>query len=281
MPVVLACACAALILFLAIVQLASDSFAARAAAQPGSVPWRVSPAWALSVYRALDRAAPAPYVKETLARAALESGDPAAALRYATRLPASPERNEILARVAQRRAQPVLALEYFFAAPDIDEVQMHVDAIGARDPAAALDLERRLRDRLAALNTHPDAVAEADWRMGVIASREAERAAPAVRGAWNLRALQSYELAHSLAPFSSKYGLTAANQAYSNGDDADAGLFYRQTVEQDPGSADAVAGLGLVALRAGRRAQAENYLARARGIDARAQMVRVLERELQ
>jgi len=266
---------------LAIVQLASDSFAARAAAQPGAIPFRVSPAWALAVYRALDRIAPAPYVEETLARAALQSGDPDAALRYAMRLPASAQRNEILARVAERQAQPVLALEYFFAAPDIDAVQMRVDAIGARDPAAAFDLERRLRDRLAALQTHPDAVAEADWRMGVLANRQAERVPAASRGAWASRALQSYELAYALAPFSSKYGLAAANQAYASGDDAGAERFYRQTVEQDPASADAVAGLGLVALRAGRRAEAETFLRRARGIDAGAPMVRVLERALE
>ncbi len=235
----------------------------------------------MEIYRALDRVAPAPYVEATLARAALDDGDPAAALRYAMRLPPASERNELLARIALRESEPVLALEYFFAAPDIDAVQIRVDEIARHDPAGALELEERLRDRLADLQTHPDAVAEADWRMGVIASRASELARPgAERAAWNARALASYELAHSLAPFSSKYGLAAANQAYADGDGADASKFYRQTVEQDPGSADAVAGLGLIALEQGRRADAERYLTRARGIDRASPMAAVLERKL-
>ena len=81
----------------------------------------------------------------------------------------------------------------------VNTLALRVDASGARDPAAAFDLERRLRDRLAALQTHPDAVAEADWRMGVLANRQAERVPAASRGAWASRALQSYELAYALA----------------------------------------------------------------------------------
>ena len=89
--------------------------------------------------------APAPYVEETLARAALEDGDVAAAERYAMRMPAIPERNELLARVAERRGDETLAIEYFFAAPDIDAVQRRAGELAKRDPAAAFDLEARDR----------------------------------------------------------------------------------------------------------------------------------------
>ena len=282
MPVVLACACAALLFALCAVQLASDSFAA-SAARPGSLPRRVSPAWAMKVYGILDRVAPAPYVEETLARAALDGGDPAGALRYAVRLPPTPERNELLARVAQRQGEPILALEYFFAAPDIDAVQTRVDAIALRDPIAALELERRLRDRLEGLQTHPDALAEADWRMGLLAIEETWRLRPGgtQRADWNQRALRSFEVAHALAPFSARYGLAAANQAYATGNQAEALRLYSETLEQDPANADAIAGIGLVALQQGRRADAERYLSRARSIDANTPLVRALERGLQ
>ena len=278
----LVCTCAALLLTLGIVQFASYAFAAGVAA-PGALPTRISQAWALSVYRTLDRVAPAPYVEETLATAALQQNDPAQAQAYATRLPGTPERDELLARVASERNEPLLAIEYYFAAPDVDAVGLQVDRLDrAGDPVAALDLERRLRDRLAALTTHPDAEAEADWRMGVLA-REASLDVPpgAKRDGWNRESLQDYELAHALAPFSSKYALAAANQAYSTGDDADAKRLYAQTVQRDPHSADALAGLGLVALRAGNRDEAERFLTSARDVEADAPMVRALERALQ
>ena len=137
-----------------------------------------------------------------------------------------------------------------------------------------------MRDRLIDLRTHPDAVADADWELGLLESRLGYTSLPTQRPAWRRRALRAYERAIVEAPLSAKYALSAANQALAVDDLSGALRWYRQTADQDPGSADAVAGQGLVALRRGERAQAAVLLARSREMDARAPMVAALERAL-
>lgn len=266
---------------LAAVQLASDALTSGAAA-PATLPRLVPPAFGMAVYRLLDRVAPAEYVEATLAQEAIERGDADAAQRYAVRLPASPVRDELLARTALLRGQNVLADEYFLAAPDPSAVDAAAQRLASQNPAAGYGLEALLRERLARSGTHPDAVAEASWRMGRLANREAWRQVPgsAAQRAWLQRADRDFETAATLAPLSERYAVEAANQADLLGDRVRAARLFAHAAGIDPGSADAIAGLGVVAWQNGDRRGAMAYLQRARAIDPGALMVRALERDL-
>lgn len=271
----------ALVAALGAVQFASDAFTARAAA-PGTLPTRISTRFASAVYASLDRVAPAAYVEATLAHAALASGDDAAAELHALRLPASPTRDELLARIALARGEPALALEYFLAAPDAAAVQRVIEQRAARDPAAGYALALLLERRLALLRTHPDALADADWRVGLLANRTAWVQVPGstTQRAWLRRALDAFEEAVQLSPLSEQYVIAAANQADLLEDRRRAEQLFRSAEAIDPTSADAVAGLGVVAFQDGHRDVAGRYLERARALDPQSLMVRALERDL-
>ncbi len=271
----------ALLVALAFVQLASDSLDSRAAA-PGTFPQRISARFGDAVYGVLDALAPASYVESTLAERALERGDVASAQRYAVRLPASPGRDELLARVAGARGQTQLALEYSLAAFDSDAVQAAAQRLAVSDPKAAYDLERLLELRLSRRATHPDAVAEAQLQMGLFANQVAWRKVPGseTQRAWLRIALSDFESAVALAPLSERYAIAAANQADLLAERSRAEALFARAAEIDPGSADAIAGLGVVALQNGDRTAAVGYLNRARALDPRALMVRALERDL-
>jgi tetratricopeptide (TPR) repeat protein len=274
------CALAALVAGLGVIQSASYALNGDAAA-PGTLPTRVPLPFGLAVYHLLDRIAPAPYVESTLATHALRDGDTGAAERYALRLPASPIRDDLLAAIAQARGEQMLAFEYFLAAPDVDAVQRAADALGLRDPAAAYTLEGLLRVRLSLLQTHPDAVAEAYWHMGELANRVARRQVlgSIAQKEWFHRGFQDFESAVTLAPLSEKYVLAAANQADLLGYRNRATALFAHGVDVDPASADAIAGLGVMAYERGDLAQARAYLTRARAIDGSAAMVRALMRD--
>ena len=272
---------AALLLGFGAIQAASDAFESNAAAT-GTLPGRVPSHFGWAVYNALDRVAPAPYVESTLARGALAQGDLDSAERHALRLPSSPVRDELLARVAEARGQQALALEYFLAAPDADAVGAAAEATALRDPAAAYSLEGLLETRLELLRTHPDAVAEAYWRKGRFANRTAWIQVPGsrVQREWLERALRDFEAAVTLSPLSERYVIEDANQADLLGERDRAVELFRAAAGIDPASADAVAGLGVVAWQRGDRVAAELYLKHARAIDPDSLMVRALERDL-
>ncbi len=271
----------ALAVGLGAVQFASDAFNARAAAA-GTLPRRIPAGFALAVYRALDRIAPAAYVETTLAEAALARGDAATAERYAIRTPASPVRDELLARIALSRGQAALAGEYFLAAPDPAAVEASAQVLASRDPAAGYALEHLLQIRLVRNGTHPDAVAEAYWQMGRLANREAWRQVPggALQRVWLTRALHDFESAVDLAPLSERYLVEAANQADLLRERPRAQALFGRAAAIDPASANALAGLGVIAWENGDRRTARGYLERARAIDPDALMVRALERDL-
>lgn len=265
----------------AVIQLASDALSAPAAVA-GTLPRRVPRVFGIAVYRALDRIAPAAYVASTLAGEALDSGDASAAQRYAVQLPASPVRDELLARVALLRGQSLLAQEYFLAAPDPDAVDRRAQVLATADPAASFALERLLRTRLARDATHPDAVAQSDWRMGLFANEQAWRQVPgsALQRAWLDRAMDGFDAAVAIAPLSQRYLVAAANQADLLGDRSAAQRLFTQAAQIDPSSGDALAGLGVIAWERGDRTAAQGYLARARALAPGSLMVRALARDL-
>jgi tetratricopeptide (TPR) repeat protein len=236
-----------------------------------------------AVYRVLDRVAPAPYVEITLARDALQTAKPNAAERYAVRLPASPIRDELFAEIAAERGRRLLAIEYFLAAPDPGAIDRAANELASRDPAAAYALERLLEVRLARMRTHPDAVAQAYWEMGRLANRTAWRQVPgsARQQFWLRQGLQNFEAAVTLAPLSERYLVEAANQADLLDEHVRAQTLFGRAAEIDPTSADAIAGLGVVAWQSGDRGSALLDLSRARRIDPNALMVRALERDLE
>jgi tetratricopeptide (TPR) repeat protein len=270
-----------LLVALALVQLASDSLDARAAAG-GTLPRRIPARFGDAVYGVLDRLAPASYVESTLAERALERSDLVSAQRYAVRLPESPSRDELLARIARARGQAQLALEYSLAAFDSDAVQAAAQRLAITDPQAAYALERLLELRLSRRATHPDAVAEAQWQMGLFADQIAWRKVPGseTQRAWLRIALSDFESAVALAPLSERYAIAAANQADLLAERSRAEALFARAADIDPGSADAIAGLGVVALQNGDRTAAITYLTRARALDPRALMVSALERDL-
>jgi hypothetical protein len=271
----------ALVLAFGTIQLASESLSARAAV-PGTLPARISPNFGEGVYRVLDRVAPAPYVESALAVRALERGDSAAAERYALRLPASSGRDGLLAQVARARGQDQLALEYSLAAFDGDAVQAEADRLAQRDPQAAFALERTLERAMSRRTTHPDALAQARWEMGLLANRTAWRKVPGSpeQRAWLRRAFAGFDAAVAIAPLSERYALADANQADLLGRRARAEQLFRLAAQIDPGSADAIAGIGVVELENGDRQAAAAQLTRARALNSGSPMVRALERDL-
>ena len=259
---------ACVVALLAIVQLASDAIYASAA--PGALVAHLPLRFGVRVYQAIDVIAPAAYVNDALAGAALAQGDAAAAQSYARRMPAGPRRDDLLAQAAAAQGQTELAREYYFAADDVAAVQRAIAQLAVSDLPAAMRLEVQLRERLIALGTHPDAVADSYYNS---ANYEA----------WQhhyLAGLALDERALALAPLNMGYLLSAANNAYLGGDLAGARALFRRGTAIDPAGGDSYAGLGLIALREGHRARAQAYLQQARAVDPHAQMIPALEAAL-
>jgi tetratricopeptide (TPR) repeat protein len=198
------------------------------------------------------------------------------------RLPASSSRDALLARVAAARGQSQLALEYSLAAFDSDAVQAAAQRLAVTDPQAAYELERLLEVRLRGRATHPDAVAQARWQMGLFANQVAWRKVPGstAQRAWLTIASSNFESAVALAPLSERYAIAAANQADLLAERERAEALFARAADIDPGSADAIAGLGVVAFQNGDRTAAVAYLERAHALDPQALMVRALQRDL-
>jgi tetratricopeptide (TPR) repeat protein len=265
----------------ACVQAASAAFASHDAARY-SIARFVPLRFATGVYTTLARIAPAPYVTSTLAAYALTSGDAASAHEYAIRLPASPLRDDLLARAAAANGNTALAFEYYLAAPDVDAVEAYVQSVAAGDPAKAYGLEAVLSRRLALSGTHPDGVAETQWQMGLLANRRAWREIPdsPAQGVWLHRAMDAFDRALNMAPLSDRYAIAAANQAMLLGEVERSKALFAQAERSNPGSADAIAGLGVVAYQQGDIRSAGDRLSQARHIDPNALMVRALAHDL-
>ena len=219
------------------------------------------------MYRAIVAVAPAAYAIDMLAQAALQRGDLAAAARYAQAMPPSLRRDELLGRIALGRGDHAQAQRYFIAANDVFAIEEEVDALAKRDPAAAYRVEQALTRRLESTSTHPDALAESYWRLGVLA---AQLGRPKL-------AMTQYTRAVGLSPLSSKYLISAGFQAYDLRRNDAAQRYFQRAIAVDPGSADAYAGAGMTALRFGDRAAAQMYAARSRKYDPHSHALYTLE----
>ncbi|MDP9016913.1 MAG: hypothetical protein M3N19_01155 [Candidatus Eremiobacteraeota bacterium] len=273
------CAAVALAVF-AVLQMASSAIFA-SAGSPQSVPAHLRPAFGEAVYSGVEKVFPARYVEAMLVRAALDRGDLNAAELHLARMAPSVGRSELAGRVALARNSHNDAMRNFLDADDLDALHAEVRRLtGAGQLRAAYDFENAIRARLARTATHPDAIADSFWRSGVLASALAVQS-PALRAHWLLTGLQDYRDALSLAPFSEKYLLAAGTQSLDLHLIKAASEYFERSVSADPASADAYAGLGVVALERGDRQAAQTYAARSRSYDAKSQMLARLDRELQ
>lgn len=255
---------------LAFVQLGSDAIFSRAGTVR-SLPAHLQPALGVRIYSGIERVAPAPYVHAMLARAALDNGDLALAEQHARALPGSSRRSDLLGRIAQARGDHERAEQYFIAADDVFAIGDEVESLAQRDPHRAYRVQELFVHRLQRTATHPDALAEAYWRLGVLASKLGR---PAL-------AMTHYGRAVALSPLSAKYLIAAGFQAYDLRDLAAAQRDFAQAISVDPSSADAYAGAGMAALRLGNRAAAERFAARSRAIDPGSHPLHTLESQLQ
>ena len=256
-------------------QAGSDGIFSRAAA-PRSVPAAISLSTGSAIYRAIARVAPAPYVYKMLADAAFDQGDLSGARAYAQRLPDSPARAELLGRVALARGDQSAASRYFIDANDVFALRTAVAQLAKRDLPAAYALQSRLKDRLASTATHPDALADAYWELGRLATQRGY-ANPSARDMWFEAALRDYEHAVALAPTAERYLMAAGSQELNLGDPASASRYFTRVVAQNPASADAYAGLGVSAYRLGNLAEARRYEALSRSYDPRSHFLHTLE----
>lgn len=263
---------------LAIIQIASGAIFARvgsAASLPAHLPLSVG----IRIYSAVAAVAPAAYAEDMLTRAALVRGKFADAERSAQLLPDSPVRADLLGAIARRRGDERAAQRYYLEAPDFYAIQNDVSRLAVLKPAAAYELELKLQNRLAALTTHPDLVAETSWRLGELATAQSY-GDPAQRQYWLLTATRDYRRALAMSPLSVKYLLAAGVQALALRDPAGAEVFFRRAVDLDPASADAYGGLGLVAVQRRDRVGAQRYAQKSRAINPRAHMLRTLDAAL-
>jgi len=254
----------------AFVQLGSDALFARAAA-PFSLAAHLPAGLGTHVYEMLERVAPLPFVEAMLTDDALHRGDLAAASEHAARMPAGTLRNEDQARIALARGRHEEAIRRFLEAGDDAALQADVlQLIQTGRAREAYALEDRVRRRLVASKTRPNAVADSWWRLGRLAVRmhdmpEAER---------------DYARAHGLAPLNTKYLIESGTLALQRRHADAARTSFARAAEIDPGSADAVAGMGLAALDAGDRVEAERLAVRALRMNARAPLVVRLQQRL-
>jgi tetratricopeptide (TPR) repeat protein len=243
---------------------------ARAAA-PGSLPAHLPAGFGTRVYGTLERVAPLSLVEAMLTEDALQRGDLAAASAHAARMPAGTRRNEDEARIALARGRLDEAIRRFLEAGDDAALQADVMQLMQTGRAPeAYALEERVRRRLDASRTRPNAVADSWWRLGRLAIRMHDVQ----------QAEHDYARARALAPLNTKYLIDSGTLALQQHRGDAARALFARAAEIDPGSADAVAGMGLAALERGDRAEAAKLADRAEHVNARASLVARLQRRL-
>ena len=227
---------------------------------------------------------PVPFaLRLVLARDALARGDLTYARVAANALGESRDRYALVAGISERRGDTTGAVRAYLAAGDLAGIEAAVTRLedaGRTNDALALQLDvvHRLEDD----RTQIDALAQAYYGLGRVMETRAYAIPPQSpeRRPAEVRALDAYERALQLAPFSLRYLIAVANQALNIGDLAKAKRTFERARDGDPTSAEPLTGLGDIALRRGDRASARNLLERARALEPNAAAVRRLALEL-
>ncbi len=245
------------------------SIAAAPAAQGGSLVRGLASAGGL--VDAIDPALPMPVpLRLLLARRAIAAGDLARAAALTARLGPSTDRSAFEAKLAELRGDAEGARRGWFDAGDYTELERLVGELErSGDLRGAEALQARLVERLTQDRTHPDALAEAWWRLGVLEAALPPRERTPDGGTTFERAsLAAYEQAIALAPYSAKFLISAASQELNLGELDGAQRYFERAAEVVPGNVLIPVGYGEVAVRRGDYATARKRLAEARRIDA-------------
>ena len=259
------------------------SVALRSRAQAGAWVTLLSPQFATQLTAAAEGLPLPSSLRLAFAREALATGDFTHARADAARLPAGPDVFALRAALARARNDTQGAVASDLAAGDFASLATDLDTLVARGGLArALAVQQLAVARLSARRTAPDALAEAEYHLGIYEEARAQNfvAGSSERRAHGQAAAVAYARASALGPLDERYVLAAANQALNLGVWADAAALFRRAQALDPTSADPLAGLGDLALRRGDAARARTYLARARALDPSSVAVLRLARKL-
>jgi tetratricopeptide (TPR) repeat protein len=242
-------------------QLIADGLYGSIAVAP-SLPRALAGDWpfALLERTGLDRI---PALRIALARGAIVKGEPARAVALLAPLAPTSDVTDLRGRAALLAGDPATALRDFAAAGDFIAARAAIDALGVRDPRAALTIVRDFEQRLAANAASPEISAEVEWREGQIASAAAARY-PADAAAYDHLAVDAFARALARAPNEEKYLLNYAFAALRIGDAEGARRTYERAAQVVPDSVDAFVGVAVTTATLGDCAAARKALARAR-----------------
>jgi hypothetical protein len=279
---VLAAATALLAAWLGAIQLASSAVL-RGDAVPGS--WirlipegvtervaRLGPRWPLP-----------PALRLVLARQALAGGDLALAQRDIGSLPPSPDRLALQGSLAAAHGDAALAVRDELAAGDLTALERVADDLRARgDVAGARSLLEAVVRRLQGDPTQADALAEADYQLGLLDEERAIAypAGTAARRRFEAASRDDYAQAAALAPLAERYAIAYGNQLINLSDFAAAVAVFTRAGQAHPTSALPLAGLSDVAFRRGNAPAARALYERARALDPDAPAILRLRREV-
>jgi tetratricopeptide (TPR) repeat protein len=254
-------ACAAIVVVALAAQLVADGLYGAIAVAP-SVPRALAGDWPFDLFArtGLDRI---PAVRIELARGAIVRDEPARATAFLAPLANTPGVIDLRGRAALLANEPAAALHDFAAAGDFIAAQAAIDALGARDPRAALAIVRDFEQRLAAGGSAPEIAAEVEWREGGIAAAAAARY-PAEASTYDHAAVDAFARALARAPNDEKYLLNYAFAALRIGDAEGARRTYERAAQVVPDSVDAFVGVAVTTAELGDCAASRTALTRAR-----------------
>ena len=249
----LALAGTALVVVLALIQLASSAAYGDLATRPSF------PAFLHDAAPGLLR----PFIGGPRARAAaaIHNGDLATASELVAALPDDSESADLRGRIAEARGERDAAIAAYSRAGDVVRAEALIDAVAKADPAAALTAQRTL---VAALPSDPSAteVVGDAWHHLAQLEALAGYGDPAHRVQHWRQAQVAYERALSLAPNDETYLLTAAVQALMNGDTTDAARWFARADEVRPNNPDVYGGMALTEAQRNNCSAARAWLAR-------------------
>jgi tetratricopeptide (TPR) repeat protein len=234
-----------------------------------SLPRAIAGDWPfdLAARTGLDRI---PAMRIELARGAIVRREPARATALLAPLTDTSDVIDLRGRAALLAGDPATALRDFAAAGDFIAAQAAIDALGVRDPRAALAIVRDFDQRLAAHGAAPEIAAEVEWREGGIAAAAAARY-PHEAAEYERAAVDAFARALARAPNDEKYLLNYAFAALRIGDAEGARKTYERAAQVVPDSVDAFVGVAVTAATLGQCAASRTALARARGFAAEQQ----------